>query len=72
MKILPTLDPKWRVLIVQRPDGIFSIAQQYWYHDEYEGRLIAEGWSAIRPFGFYATAEIAEREARANKSLKVA
>jgi hypothetical protein len=53
-----------RVAILQRDDGHFTIAEEYSYKSEYEGKIIAEGWQQLPSEGIFASAEIAETEAR--------
>lgn len=57
--------PLRRVVLLERANGTYAHAQQYYYEDIYEGELIAKGWATICPDGIYATAAIAETEARA-------
>jgi hypothetical protein len=65
VKILETTNPERRVLIVRRGDGHYGLVAERWYRNVWEGRLIKEGWIPTgRPSSIFATAEIAEREAR--------
>lgn len=59
------LHPRRRMVVMRRDDGHYTVAEQYYYINKWEGRLIAEGWATLRPQGVYATAEAAEAEARA-------
>ena len=54
--------PRRRIVVLERDDGRFSFAEEYYYKTEWEGELVAEGWQQHPPNGIYATAEIAERE----------
>ncbi|KPN64650.1 hypothetical protein SAMN04488527_1696 [Aliiroseovarius crassostreae] len=57
--------PQRRYVVVERQDGNFSIAEQYYYQSSDEdGRIYAEGWASLRPQGIYADATSAESEAR--------
>jgi hypothetical protein len=57
--------PRRRYVVVERTDGNFSIAEQYFYQaSDEDGRIYAEGWAPLRPQGIYADAASAEREAR--------
>jgi len=51
---------QWRVAILQRDDGYFTIAEEKYYRSEYEGQVIAEGWQRQRPESIFETAEQAE------------
>jgi len=63
-KILGSADGERRVLIVQRSDGRFGLAEEKRYRNIYEGKLVAEGWMRLStPSAIFASAEIAEREA---------
>ena len=53
-----------RVAILERDDGIFSFAEEYFYTSEYEGEIIDQGWQQHPSEGLFETAEIAEAEAR--------
>ena len=53
-----------RVAILQRNDGHFCFAEEYFYTSEHEGEIIAEGWHQLPPEGIFSNAEIAESEAR--------
>jgi hypothetical protein len=55
-----------RVKIVRREGGSYGLMEEYWARSEWEGKLIEERWVALgKPSSFYATLEIAEREALA-------
>ena len=58
-----------RVVVLQRDDGVFSIAEEYYSRSEYEGEIIAEGWVRLPPEGYYATIEIAATEARSMRRM---
>lgn len=51
-----------RIVVLQRDDGHFAFAEEYYYVNEYEGEIVAEGWAQHPSEGLYATAEIAEQE----------
>jgi len=53
-----------RIAILQRDDGHFAFAEEYFYRSEYEGEVIAEGWQQLPPEGIFDSAEIAEVEGR--------
>jgi len=53
-----------RVAILQRDDGHFSFAEEYFYTAAYEGEIIAQGWRQLPPEGIFESAEIAETEGR--------
>jgi hypothetical protein len=75
MKVVKALEPielvsratgkpqQRRVAILQRDDGHFSFAEEYSYTSEWEGEIIAQGWSRLSPEGIFGSAEIAEAEA---------
>jgi hypothetical protein len=53
--------------VIQRSDGNLGLIEQYWYRSVYDGKPIAEGWQPLScPSSIFATADIAEREAKAN------
>lgn len=76
MKTVKVLDPiqtvssvtgkpqQRRVVILQRNDGHFSFAEEYFYKSEHDGQVVAEGWQQLPPEGIFLNAEIAEEEAR--------
>lgn len=49
-----------RIAILQRDDGYFTFAEQYYYKSEYEGEIIAEGWAQLPNEGIFETIELAE------------
>jgi len=51
---------EWRVAILQRDDGHFTFAMEYYYKSEYEGETIAEGWHKFSGEGIFESAELAE------------
>jgi hypothetical protein len=59
------LHPRRRMVVMRRNDGHYTFAEQYYYLNEWEGRLVAEGWATLPPQGVYATAEAAEADALA-------
>lgn len=66
VEVLDAIHPRRRIVVLQRDDGHFSVAEEYHYTNEYEGEVIAEGWHRQSPNGLYATPEIAEAEGRAD------
>jgi hypothetical protein len=52
-------------MVLQRNDGLFSFAEEYYFRTEHEGAVIAEGWARLAPEGIFETIEIAAAEARA-------
>jgi hypothetical protein len=54
--------PRRRIVVLERDDGRFSFAEEYYYQNLWEGEIIAEGWGRHSPNGIHETAEIAERE----------
>ncbi len=65
VEVPDAIHPRRRLVVLLRDDGNFTAAEEYYYVSEYEGEIIADGWQRHPPSGLYATAEIAEREARA-------
>ena len=57
--------PRRRIVIVQRNDGWFALAEQYYYISRFEGMIVAEGWATLPPDGLFEDVAIAEAEARA-------
>lgn len=57
-------NPKERLRIIERTDGFFTIAAEYYYRSVHGGRVIAEGWATRETDGIFATFELAQREAR--------
>jgi hypothetical protein len=53
------------VRIIKRRDAIYQLREEYWRRSEYEGEVISESWVPLWEGGFFGTADIAEREARA-------
>jgi hypothetical protein len=53
-----------RLVVLQRKDGFFSFAEEYYYRSEYEGEVVAKGWARLPPEGIFETTEIAAAEAR--------
>jgi hypothetical protein len=58
-----------RLVVLQREDGYFSFAEEYYYRSEYEGQVAAEGWARLPPEGIYETMEIATTEALSSGRL---
>jgi hypothetical protein len=52
-----------RLVVLQRKDGYFSFAEEYYYQSEYVGEVVAEGWARLPPEGIFETIEIATAEA---------
>jgi hypothetical protein len=65
VEVAAAIHPRRRVVVLQRDDGSYTFAEQYFFVSEYEGRIIAEGWQTLPPNGIYADAAIADFEARA-------
>lgn len=53
-----------RIVIIERDDGFYSYAEEYYYVSEYDGEIISQGWATIPYDGIYETSEIAETEGR--------
>lgn len=66
VEVTGAIHPRRRLVVLQRDDGHFAVAEEYYYVSEYEGEVIAEGWQQHPARGLYATAEIAEKEGRAD------
>jgi hypothetical protein len=64
---ITTSDPHNRIVILERKDGCFSFALERWYPPYVEDGYDIHGYWAHLGAGasIYETAEIAEREARA-------
>jgi hypothetical protein len=43
---------------------ISRFAEEYFYTSVYDGEIITQGWRRLPPEGIFASAEIAEAEAR--------
>jgi hypothetical protein len=54
-----------RVVILQRDDGHFTFAEEYFYTSVWEGAIVAQGWARHPSEGIFASAESAEAEGRA-------
>lgn len=61
-EVAGALHPRRRMVVIQRRDGNFSFAEQYYYRDEYDGDVV-EGWATLDREGIYETAAMAESEA---------
>jgi hypothetical protein len=70
VEITNALHPHRRIVILERDDGRFSFAEEYYYVSEYEGEVMARGWARLPVNGVYETADIAEREGRAALLLR--
>lgn len=57
-----------RVVILQRDDGLFSFAEEYFYVSEWEGKVVAQGWRRLGSArtSIFASAEMAEAEGRSS------
>ena len=68
LKIFPYLQrnqphSRRRLVILRRPDGLFTIADEYHYRTTADdGSVLAEGWARLPPEGFYDSAASAEHE----------
>ena len=62
VEIEKSINRKRRVVILQRDDGYFCFAEEYYFVSHCDGKVIAEGWNQLSPNGIYQSAEIAEAE----------
>jgi hypothetical protein len=68
LKIFPYLQrnqphSRRRLVILRRPDGLFTIADEYHYRTTADdGAVLAEGWARLQTEGIYDDAASAERE----------
>ncbi|MFK0204443.1 hypothetical protein [Agrobacterium sp. NPDC090283] len=53
-----------RVVIIQRDDGFYSHAEQYYYVSKDEGEVAAEGWCTLPAEGIYEDLRAALLEGR--------
>jgi hypothetical protein len=53
-----------RVVILQRDDGHFTFAEEYFYTRDRAGKFTAAGWARLDPQGIFASAEMAEADGR--------
>ena len=60
-----TIHPRRRIVVLQRDDGLFTFAEEYFFVSKFDGKIIAEGWQRLPANGIHATAAIAESEGRA-------
>jgi len=58
------IHPRRRIVVLQRDDGGFTFAEEYYYTSQHDGEIIAEGWARLPPNGIHTTADIAEFEGR--------
>jgi|GEM_PF-2323121 len=58
-----------RLVVLQRKDGYFSFAEEYYYRSEYEGEIVTEGWARLPSEGIFETIEIAVRGALSSVRL---
>ena len=65
VSVLPSADPKRRVAIVRRSDGLFAVRPERFHTARWFPELVVSSrWIPInRTSGIYASAEIAEKEA---------
>lgn len=56
--------PERRKTIIQRPDSLYTIGDEYFYRSlDNDGSVIAEGWAQSQPSGnIFDTIELAEQE----------
>lgn len=59
-----SVHPRRRLVIVQRPDGYYSLAQQYHYRSEFEAKIVAEGWHTLGLEGIFESLDLAKSEAQ--------
>ena len=65
VEIPDAIHPRRRIVVLQRDDGLFTFAEEYYSVSEHDGEIFAEGWARLPPNGIHATAAIAEFEGRA-------
>lgn len=65
VEIGAAIHPRRRIVILQRKDGFYAYAEQYYFVSQYEGEIISEGWCMLPADGIYANSQIAEIEGRA-------
>ncbi|WP_077104793.1 hypothetical protein [Agrobacterium sp. DSM 25558] len=53
-----------RIIIIERDDGFYAFAEQYYYVSEYDGEIISQGWHTISRNGIFETSQVAETEGR--------
>jgi len=54
-----------RLVVLQRSNGYFTFAEEYYYQTEYEGKVVAKGgWAHLPLAGIFETVDAAEAEAR--------
>jgi len=57
--------PTRRMVLIQREDGFYTYAEEYYYVSRYDGEIIAEGWATLPTGGsIYENSQAAEAEAR--------
>lgn len=64
VEVASALHPRRRFVVLQRDDGNYSFALQYFFVSQYEGEIIQQGWATLPPDGIYASADVAEFEGR--------
>lgn len=55
--------PRRRIVVLERDDGYFTFAEEYYYVSWHEGKIIAEGWGTASTNGIYSDANTAEADA---------
>ncbi len=63
-EVASALHRRRRMAVLERDDGHFTLAEQYHYATDVDGKVVAEGWATLPSEGIFATAEEAEAEAR--------
>jgi hypothetical protein len=43
LEVPDAIHPRRRIVVMQRDDGHFTFAEEYFYVSQYEGEIIAEG-----------------------------
>ncbi|MBW9054865.1 hypothetical protein [Rhizobium mesosinicum] len=65
VEIPDAIHPRRRMVLIQREDGFYAYAEQYYYISRYGGEIIAEGWARLPTDGsIYENPQAAEAEAR--------
>lgn len=65
VEIAGARNPRRRLVVLQRDDGHYAFAEQYYFVSKYEGEIVAEDWQTLPSNGIYGSADIAEAEGRA-------
>jgi hypothetical protein len=69
VEVQDAIHPRRRIVVLQRDDGLFTFAEEYFYVSKHDGEIIAEGWQQLPPNGIHESAAIAEAEGRAAFAL---